>query len=111
MIKRLKCFFLGHDSYDMCRGDSCWHCTRCGTTWHDPRLPSHGYAQGGYVGPIQLSRGHAVISYDSYRALSPEMRQMLFKDSDVEVVYSAEDVRKAGAAVLRKLQEDHDAAD
>lgn len=45
MIDRLKCFLLGHDSYDMCRGDSCWRCTRCRTTWHDPKLARHGYAK------------------------------------------------------------------
>lgn len=65
------------------------------------------YAQGGFIGsrdddiPIPLSCGHALISYDSYRALSPELRAHLSRDA--EIVYSAENVREFGMELLDEL--------
>lgn len=44
-----------------------------------------------------------MISYDSYKALSPGIRAHLFKDTDVEIVYSAENVREAGTKLLEEL--------
>lgn len=123
MIARLACFWLGHDTYDMCRGDSCWHCTRCGATWHDPTLEAHmdestdkpSYAQGGYIGPqppgsdnvrLVLAPNHVMMSYASYQALDPEMREKMFKGKLVELVYSAAEVKALGTEYLEKLQAD-----
>lgn len=119
VIPRLACFFLGHDEVDICTGDSCWYCYRCGVARHDMRVARHskvfppgGFAQGGYVGPpappsgvpFALSRGHALVSAAAWRAMSPGMRAQLTKDTDVELVYSADEVRAMGAGYLARIQ-------
>lgn len=73
------------------------------------------YAQGGFIAafdgsrgdsvPFLLSRGHTLMSYASYKALGPEGIRALFPNADIEVVFSADEVREFGGAALEKLQE------
>jgi hypothetical protein len=79
----------------------------------DMELDNDKYAQGGYIPqppegmvPVQLTRGCVLMSLASYRALTPGMREKLFADSDVELVFTLDEVREAGHAVLEQLQQE-----
>lgn len=71
------------------------------------------YASGGYVGPppvggdsvpIMLTRGCVYMSYASYKALGPGAAKALFRNSDIEVVLSADEARELGTKALEALQ-------
>lgn len=69
-------------------------------------MSSGGYT-GGWISPgltpIRLAPGHTLISYRSYKALTPAMREEMFKDCDVELLLSPDDVRELGGALEHLL--------
>lgn len=72
------------------------------------------YAEGGLIGPppggdsvpIMLSRGCVYMSYASYKALGPGAAKTLFPNSDIEVVFTADEVRELGTKALEALQQE-----
>lgn len=70
------------------------------------------YAEGGYIpggsAPILINRGHTLMSYASYKALGPRGLKELFPNTDIELVFTADDVREMGVKVLEKLQQELD---
>lgn len=74
------------------------------------------YAQGGYIGPepdrtdsvpILLARGCVAMSYASYRAMGPAVAAELFRHSDIELFFTAEDIKR----LQQELEDDDDVPD
>lgn len=71
------------------------------------------YAQGGFIAafdgsrsddvPILLSRGCVLVSSSSYQRVGRKALEALFPNSDIEVVFSASEVKEYGEAALEKL--------
>jgi len=54
--------------------------------------------------PIMMSRGHTLMSLASYRALGGAKGvEKVFPNSDVELVYTAADVKEFGKASLERI--------
>lgn len=81
--------------------------------WRHRRRPQkRNFAQGGYIGPsmaykdsmpIQLFRGCVYMTATQYNNLGPDTIAALYPNSDVEIIYTADEVRELGVKILKRM--------